>query len=206
MVSTIDATSNGNSATLNGEVSECVGKVIEYGFYWGEDETTPHKLIMGSANSVTVFSKELADLKAGTYYFKAFATNKAGDGFGKVNKFEIKATDVIKVLLNGQELAFDVPPLSENDRILVPIRSIFEALGADVQWNSEAKMVTAVKNSIKIKLVIDGIAYKNGEQVALDVPAKIIKDRTMVPLRFISEAIGCQVIWEESTHTVKIIQ
>ncbi len=205
MVETNTATSiNDYSATLNGKVSECVGKVIEYGFYWGENEKTQLKLVVGSADSVTGFSKELTNLKPDKYYFKAFATNSAGTGYGKVSLFEIKDKDAIKVVLNGQELTFDVPPVIENDRTLVPLRVIFEALGAEVQWNGETRMVTAVKDGMEIKLVIDGAAFKNGEPVDLDVPAKIINDRTMVPLRFVSEAVGCQVNWEGSTHTVNI--
>ncbi|OPX90199.1 MAG: hypothetical protein A4E53_01085 [Pelotomaculum sp. PtaB.Bin104] len=129
-----------------------------------------------------------------------------GTGYGRLLHFEIKDKNEIKVILNGRRLAFDVDPVIENDRTLVPLRVIFEALGAVVAWDGEAGMVSAVKDGLEIKLFIDGAAYKNGELVILDVPAKIINDRTMVPLRFVSEAMGCQVKWTESTRTVNITQ
>jgi competence protein ComEC len=109
-----------------------------------------------------------------------------------------------QVILDDKTLTFDVPPTIENDRTLVPLRAIFEALGANVQWDGVTQTVTATKDDIEIKLIIGGQAYKNGAPVTLDVPAKIINDRTMVPLRFVSEAFGCQVAWDGSTQTITI--
>lgn len=109
-----------------------------------------------------------------------------------------------QVILNGQSLSFDVPPVIENDRTLVPLRAIFEALGASVQWDGESQMVTANKAGTEIKLIIGGSAYKNGTPVNLDIRAKIISNRTMVPLRFIAESLGCQVSWDDATQTVTI--
>lgn len=108
------------------------------------------------------------------------------------------------VVLNGQTLTFDVPPVVENDRTLVPLRTIFEALGASVQWDDATQAVTATKDSTVIRLTIGGQAYKDGLPVNLDAPAKIINDRTVVPLRFVSESLGCQVNWDESTQTITI--
>lgn len=109
-----------------------------------------------------------------------------------------------QIILDGQALAFDVPPTIENDRTLVPLRAIFEALGAGVNWDGVTQTVTATKGTTEIRLAIGGAAYKNGQPVNLDVPAKIISDRTMVPLRFVSEALGCQVSWDGATQTVTI--
>lgn len=111
-----------------------------------------------------------------------------------------------KVILNGQPLTFqDTVPTIENGRTLVPLRTIFESLGALVQWDGNTQTVTATKGNTEIKLVIGGQAYKNGQSVPLDVPAKIIDGRTMVPLRFVSEALGCKVGWGGETQTVTII-
>lgn len=109
-----------------------------------------------------------------------------------------------QVVLDGRTISFDVPPTIENDRTMVPLRAIFEALGAAVQWDDATQTVTATKAETEIKLVIGGNAYKNGEPVYLDVPAKLMNDRTMVPLRFVSEAMGCQVYWNDATETVTI--
>ncbi|RJO61786.1 MAG: MBL fold metallo-hydrolase [Dehalococcoidia bacterium] len=108
------------------------------------------------------------------------------------------------VLLDGQQLTFDVPPTIENSRTLVPLRVIFESLGAAVSWDETTRTVTASKDSTEIRLVIGGQAFKNGIPVEIDVPAKIISDRTMVPLRFVSESLGCYVHWDGDTKTITI--
>jgi hypothetical protein len=97
-----------------------------------------------------------------------------------------------------------VPPVIEQGRTLVPLRAIFEALGADVKWDGSTQTVIAIKAGKEIKLIIGGQAYKNGQPVTLDVPAKIVDGRTMVPLRFVSEALGTSVRWEDATQTVSI--
>lgn len=109
-----------------------------------------------------------------------------------------------KVTIDGKTLTFDVPPTIENDRTLVPLRAIFEALGAEVQWDNSSQTVIARKNNVEIRLAIGGQAFKNGQMVTLDVPAKIINDRTMVPLRFVSEALGAEVVWDENTESIFI--
>jgi len=112
---------------------------------------------------------------------------------------------VPKVMLDDQQLSFDVVPTIENGRTLVPLRAIFEALGADVSWDGATQTVTATKDATQIKLQI-GVktAYKNGSPVTLDVPSKIISDRTLVPLRFVSEALGANVRWDGDTQTIVI--
>ncbi|OPX90709.1 MAG: Signal peptidase I T [Pelotomaculum sp. PtaB.Bin104] len=109
-----------------------------------------------------------------------------------------------RILFNGRTLNFSVPPVIENDRILVPLRAVFEALGADVQWDSSIQTVTATKDDTEIKLIIGGQAYKNSQPINIDVPAKIINDSTFVPLRFVSEAMGCTVNWDEESQIVTI--
>jgi len=109
------------------------------------------------------------------------------------------------VVLNGHQLNFQgAEPNIENGRTLVPLRAIFEALGASIEWDGNTQTVTATKGSTEIKLVIGGQAFKNGKPASLDVPAKIINGRTMVPLRFVGEALGCQVGWNGDTQTITI--
>jgi hypothetical protein len=107
-----------------------------------------------------------------------------------------------RVFLDGREVNFDVPPVIEDGRTLVPLRAIFSALGAEVMWDSDTRTVTAFKDNKKIELVIGGKAYINHQEAYLDVPAKIINGRTLVPLRFVSEALDCNVKWNKDTHTV----
>lgn len=109
------------------------------------------------------------------------------------------------VILDGKQLSFDVPPTIENGRTLVPLRTIFEALGADVEWDNTTSTVTAIKDVTSIKLTIDqATAYKNENPVNLDVPGKIVNGRTMVPLRFVGEALGANVGWDPETQTAEI--
>lgn len=113
----------------------------------------------------------------------------------------------IRVVLNGQELTFDVPPFidPETDRTLVPMRAIFEALGAQVGWDGVLRAVTAVKGGTTIMLVIDSPqAVVNGQSVALDQPPRIVEDRTVVPLRFVSEQLGLTVDWNGESRTISL--
>lgn len=116
----------------------------------------------------------------------------------------VHAEENPSVTLDGKTLTFDVPPIIENGSTLVPMRRIFEELGATVAWDDATQTVTATKGNIIIKLAIGGKALKNGSEVPLNVPAKIVEERTMVPLRFVSEALGAKVDWNESMQTVTI--
>jgi hypothetical protein len=108
-------------------------------------------------------------------------------------------------LLNGQELSFEVPPVIENSRTLVPLRAIFEAMGADVQWNSSTQTATATKGSITVVLALNSTSPTiNGVVYPLDTAAKIVNNRTLAPLRFVGEAFGGTVKWIEATRTITI--
>ena len=115
------------------------------------------------------------------------------------------AAESIKVNLNGSPLAFDQPPIIENGRTLVPMRAIFEGLGAQVGWDGASGTVTGTQDGLVVVLKIgDTQALVNGNPVILDVPAKILGGRTLVPLRFIAESMGAKVDWDGRTSTVSI--
>ena len=110
----------------------------------------------------------------------------------------------ITVTLNGEVLDFaDQPATIVEGRTLVPLRAIFEALGATVEWDSVTRTVTSEMAGTKIELTVGSdTLYKNDEPVTLDVPAQIINSRTMVPARAIAEAYGVDVQWDSATRTV----
>lgn len=109
----------------------------------------------------------------------------------------------LPVYVNGRRLFFDVPPVIEKGRTLVPMRRIFEALQAEVSWDEKTKTVTAVKEDKKIVLTAGKQkAMIDGKACLLDVPAKVMEGRTMVPLRFISESLGLQVTWQNKPQTI----
>lgn len=122
---------------------------------------------------------------------------------------ETPSVPTITVTLNGEKLKFDVDPYIENDRTLVPMRKIFEAVGANVAWDDEMKTVVASRmisnNPIFVAIQIGGeSAFVNNVKTNLDTPAKIVDDRTFVPLRFVVEALGEKVEWDGNTYTVII--
>lgn len=118
---------------------------------------------------------------------------------------QIEAAQDIPVFLNGERLSFDQTPLIKDGRVLVPLRGIFEALGAEVKWDSTAKTVFSEKDGVSVKLTIgQKTAYVNNRAVELDVPAQIVNGRTLVPLRFVSESLGAKVNWDGANKIVTI--
>ncbi|MEW6182731.1 MAG: stalk domain-containing protein [Bacillota bacterium] len=110
-----------------------------------------------------------------------------------------------KVVLDGRQLSFDVPPVIDQGRVLVPMRTIFEALGANIEWDGYTRTVTAAKGQTTISLTAGSrLVSFNGSPALLDVPAKIMNGRTLVPLRFVSIAFDAEVLWTGGTQTVTI--
>lgn len=111
----------------------------------------------------------------------------------------------IDVFVNGEVLAFDQLPIIQSGRTLVPLRGIFEALGAAVQWDPFNKEITATNGIQSVWLKANSTTTKvNGKSKKIEVPAQIIKGRTMVPLRFIGESFDAFVNWDDKTRTVVI--
>ena len=109
------------------------------------------------------------------------------------------------VILNGSRLQFEVEPRIENGRTLVPLRAIFEAMGASVDWDENTRTVTARRGDTTVVLAIGSTSPTvNGKVWQLDVPAKIVNDRTLAPLRFVGEAFGGTVDWNEQTRIINI--
>lgn len=115
------------------------------------------------------------------------------------------ADSSIRVTINGAEISYDQPPVVVADRTLVPLRGIFESLGASVAWDGASQTVTASKGNQHIVLKIGSKqAYINQISYILDAPAQILNDRTLVPIRFVSEALGATVQWNGPLRTVEI--
>jgi|GEM_PF-5515625 len=113
--------------------------------------------------------------------------------------------DAIKIQVNGRYLTMDVAPVIVNDRTLVPIRVIAEALGAQVLWHEAVQTVNITLGDTAIELYIGKISASVNENAAeLDAAACIIEDRTFVPLRFIAEAMDADVDWDGEVRTVII--
>ena len=114
--------------------------------------------------------------------------------------------DEITVTLNGSKIYFDQPPIMQNDRTLVPMRKIFEAMGCNVEWDEESQMIDVWSGDENIMtLWVDYESMWTPEAyIELDVPPIVVNDRTLVPVRAISESIGALVDWDDYTQTVII--
>jgi hypothetical protein len=121
------------------------------------------------------------------------------------DSIDYQETAYIRVIVDGKQLAFDVDPQIADGRTLVPMRNIFEALGLTVSWDDAAKAAQGTSAGSSIRFVIgSNIALVNNQEKSLDVPARIIDGRTMIPLRFLSENLGYNVEWIESTKLILI--
>lgn len=151
---------------------------------------------------------------------------------GGINGFMMRNSDfsykiiqdsAIKVVLDGNEISFDQPPVMMNDRVLVPIRAIAEAMGAKVSWDEGVRKIGSVvgitKGSRYIGFCVEDTGYNenynpfhmmirdgdyDGWFITLDAPVIIYNDRTLVPVRAVSEAFNAQVDWDGNTQTVNI--
>jgi S1-C subfamily serine protease/outer membrane protein assembly factor BamB len=112
----------------------------------------------------------------------------------------------VTVLVKGHELIFQVPPRNEDGRLLVPMRSLFEELGCTVSWDADRKAITATTaTGVNVFLQVGlSVAQVNGQIMLLDMPPKIVDGRTLVPLRFVAEALGADVKWDGTTQTAAI--
>ncbi|MBE7043022.1 MAG: copper amine oxidase N-terminal domain-containing protein [Ruminococcaceae bacterium] len=113
----------------------------------------------------------------------------------------------VDVFVNGNEVSFDVKPCIINERTMVPLRAIFEALGAEVYWLEEQQRITAYNDDVTVHLFIGNpemIIGLGTERIYLDSPPVIIDGRTLVPVRAISEAFDCEVEWFADKELVSI--
>lgn len=112
----------------------------------------------------------------------------------------------IIVKVDGKEVKFpNAKPMALAGRTMVPLRGVFEAIGAYVEWNPELRSVTARKLNEEVILRIgEKIAKKNNAEIQIDAPPRIISGTTMVPLRFIAESLGAKVSYDRANNIVDI--
>lgn len=111
----------------------------------------------------------------------------------------------VRVFVDGDQVVFDQPPIIVGARVLVPLRGIFEKMGATVVWIPATRTVRAQRGATSVELQIGSTTARvNGNPVTLDVPAQIVGGRTLVPLRFISESLGASVVYDPAARTVQI--
>lgn len=111
----------------------------------------------------------------------------------------------IHVTLNGVTQTFSQQPIQSNHVTLVPMRALFESLGAQVDYDTATGLITAIEGTDTIELKVNSTsAHKNGQTIALSTPAKLINGSAYVPLRFVGESFGAKVDWDQATSTIQI--
>ena len=111
-------------------------------------------------------------------------------------------SDTPYIEFNGNILGFDVPPVIEDGSTLVPMRFLLEQMGADVEWDGKTQTATATIDNKAVTFSIDNVnARINNKPAKMDVPARLVNGKTMVPLRFLSENMGYDVDWDADSRT-----
>lgn len=125
--------------------------------------------------------------------------------FAMAAALSVSAAGATSLVVDGTNVQTDVPPVIVDGRTLVPVRALFESLGATVGWEESTQTATATKGSTVISMQIGNTtAYVNGVAKTLDVPAQTIEGHTMAPARFVAESLNATVNWDSASDTVKI--
>ena len=195
------------------ETGKILPQINNRGWYWSDSKVT------GGYARVVVDSPGIHTINVwtgtdGMYLDRiVLYSNAPGDTVQKYNSPGKKGmgmpqtpyTDEVSVRIDGVVQEYETKPQIINERTMLPFRAIGERLGAVIEWDAEERKVTAQKSGITVEMTVDSnIAYKNGEAIALDSPPVIIDDRTLVPVRFIGEALNAQVDWNASAKLVDI--
>jgi photosystem II stability/assembly factor-like uncharacterized protein len=196
------------SSGMGGSISPSGNITVNY----GESKT----FIINAQSGYTISSVRVDGSSVGAVSSYAF-NNVISDHTISVS-FEKEITETVIILkigdtnftVNGVSNTLDSPPVIKNSRTLLPIRAIIESLGGTVSWDATERKVTVSLGSTNIELWIGkSIAKVNGVDTPIDstnskVVPEIINSRTMLPLRFVTENLGCDVQWDGTTKTITI--
>lgn len=198
--------------TVNGSAVDRSGVTVD-----GRSLTlrVPKGLTVRNKAAVTVNVSTAAGIRnpsTPSNYFLSVATSR--DPISSQSLYVIKQEQVIRIriddkvaLVNGRQLIMDVPPTIISSRTMVPLRFIGDAFGARTDYNANTKGITITLGNTVIRLTVNSKTAMIGSQrVILDSPATVIRGRTLVPTRFISEAFGAKVDWLPETKTVLIVK
>ncbi|MCR8645227.1 copper amine oxidase N-terminal domain-containing protein [Paenibacillus sp. N1-5-1-14] len=202
-----------------GQVTIRVGaKDVDYGWdVYRSDNGQDFAMINNGRLHKPIFDDESAG--AGhvyQYYFEVYDSNN--EMIGKSDRIEVTVTAPVKpttevkmqidnkvATVNGQSVLLEVPPIIQDTRTLVPFRFLGDAWGAAIEWDQEDLMITYKLDGIVIELWIGKqVALVNGEEVKLDVAPMVIKDRALIPIRFVAENLKQRVKYVKETNEVII--
>ncbi len=180
--------------------SELISSVLDSpGIFFAEKANTAEDWDLFERNDIVIQRKNSKII-----YIALFAMMFNIMAFG-MNAKAVAENLVPGVIVNGQSLTMDVPPIVDNGRIMVPMRAICEALGAAVEWTDGEQRVSAVRAGSTVTFVLGQTqAFKDGESIEMDVVPRVENERVLVPLRFISQALGADVDWNGDTYNAII--
>ncbi len=168
------------------------------------DDTTPYRYVKATVTDVKNLQAGGSSALWGGKPLELAIYGKPEGYVDEIYEF----TDEILVGYEKNNIDFEPygqEPVIVDGRTMVPLRAIFEAMGAEVNWNGDTSTVTAVRGDTEISLTIgSNEIYVNGEAKELDTPAQIINERTMVPVRAVAESFGCEVDWNNDARRVYI--
>ena len=111
----------------------------------------------------------------------------------------------IVAMLNGVEQSYEQKPIEKDGQVLVPLRAVFESLGAEVGWEEGTQMVTVTKDKEQVKIQVGSkVMEKNGEEIDFGYPAVLEGGRTMIPLSAVSESFSIPVDWNRDEQRIDI--
>ena len=179
----------------------------EYHWYWLR---SPFGFDNYSARFVSygAYNYDLVDGAHGVrpaFYLNETRAVVAGGSGSEEDPYVLDSRKVggIAVFHNGSEVLFDQEPVMEHDRVLVPVRAIFEATGAEVEWEEEPQTVTArTCMGTVIMQANNPVMTVDGEAIELDVPPRVVNGRTLVPVRAAAQGSGARVEWLEGLQRV----
>lgn len=146
-----------------------------------------------------------AEKYSGHHKLKAIALFDDGQTMTTESEIYVKDTNNISVEIGGDKIHFDQEPVLYNNRTMVPMRKIFEELGAKVTWNNSTRTATGKKGDRTVKITVgQNKMYVNNKEVLLDTAPIVVSGRTLVPVRAVAEGLGCDVKWNNKTALVSI--
>jgi hypothetical protein len=159
------------------------------------------EIIRTETNPPFGFELDAGDVPDGSI-LKLEVYNRSGS---QVSSKSFPLSSQVRVTIDGKLQNYEQPPVIRDGSTLVPLRAIFESMGAAVAWDSATQTATGRKGNTTISLKIgESKAVKNGQTIDLDVPAQLINGNTMAPARFIGEAFGGELQWDGKSRTVQI--
>lgn len=171
-----------------------------------------------SGRTIVMFDKVMGTNKIGQYLEQGLTPQQIEENYAvQLNQFKEEREQYliygdepyregIAVIVKGVPVEFDSAPyIDQSNRLMVPLRAIVEALGAQVHWNNQARSITINKEGKTIFFTIDSRwATVNGQSIEMDTNPVIKNSRTMVPARYVGEFLGATVNWDSRTRTVTI--